>query len=284
VIRRRWAHWAVLLAALSAPEASHAQGELQRFSEAKASFDASNYAESVARFAPLVDGGPASLTDRIILQEARRYYAASLVLVGRAGDAAETFRALLEADPEAEMSSSLFTQRVIEVFEEVRRDMEQELREQREAIRIAEEAARLREEARIRQEIVSKAVLYETVVVRRPMWQGALPFGIAQFQNDQNGKGVLFLVSESLMLATNVASFWLSQPLPAADDIPVNRALARGLFYVNVSSLAVFGALLVVGGWDGLSNLTTESRMGRRLTPEEVRDAIDQGERESGDR
>jgi len=285
VIRRPAGFVAALLGAVLASGEARAQpSDIEAFADAKASFLASNWQEAVDKFAPLVEGGARTLTDPVILQEARKYYGACLVLVGRAGDATAVFETLLETDPDAQLSESAFPQQVLEVFRGVRGEMEAELRRQREIIRLAEEQGRLREEARIRQEIVSKAVLFERSVNIRPIWQGLLPFGIAQFQNDQNGKGVLFLVSETLMLGTNIASFWLSQPLPNADAIGVNRTLAEVLFYTNITSLAVFGVLLAVGGWDGISNLETESVVTRRLTPEEVRDAIDQGERESGDR
>ncbi len=89
---------------------------------------------------------------------------------------------------------------------------------------------------------------------------GVLPFGIPQFENGDQGKGVAFLMGESFLLSINVASYWLSQPLRDADATPTNHRLAETLFYANVASAIGLGALLLWGAWDGISNRDEKER------------------------
>jgi hypothetical protein len=256
--------------------------EFQRYSNAKTAYEGGDFEEAVRRFAPLVDGGPDSLTSHALLQESRKYYGASLVLVGRGMDAAAVFRTLLTDTPTEDLSPSLFTTRVRDVFNGVKSEMAAELAQREAEIREAEERQRREQEARVRAEILSKAVLYERTIERRPLWQGFLPFGIAQFQNDQSTKGVLFLAGEGLLLGVNVVSYFLSLQLagPYKTAQPdIKYTLGDIFFYANIASLCGLGTLLGLGAWDGVANLETERVVKRRLTPEEIGNAIDEGNR-----
>jgi len=234
--------------------------------------------DGIRRFAPLVDGSSQSLTDPALLQESRKYYGASLVLVGRSGDAVLVFNSLLRDSPDEDLSPSLFTTRVRDVFNQVKADMQAELAGREAAIREAQERARREQEQQVRAEILSKAVLFERTVEHRPIWQGLLPLGIAQFQNDQDTKGILFLVGEGLMLAGSVTSYWVLASLEGADDVPVNRTLSDVFLVSNWITVAALGVLVGLGAWDGVANLETERVVTRRLTPEEVREAIEAGD------
>ena len=265
---------------LAAPARAWAQpSAIQSYTDAKAAYDAGNYEDAVRRFGPLVDDGPGQLTDRIYLQDSRKYYGASLVFVGRNADAVAVFEALLRDDAEAEMPAALFPTRARDLFNQVKTDMREELRRQQEELRRAQERERREQEARLRAEILSKAVLFERTVERRPLWQGFLPFGIAQFQNGQDTRGVLFLAGEGLMLAVNVTSYFLWQGLPPAEqgEAPINDTIQDVSFYANLASLCALVALFGLGAWDGVANLETERVVTRRLTPEEVEDAIEAG-------
>lgn len=256
--------------------------EFQRYSNAKTAYEGGDFEEAVRRFAPLVDGGPDSLTSHALLQESRKYYGASLVLVGRGMDAAAVFRTLLTDTPTEDLSPSLFTTRVRDVFNGVKSEMAAELAQREAEIREAEERQRREQEARVRAEILSKAVLYERTIERRPLWQGFLPFGIAQFQNDQSTKGVLVLAGEGLLLGVNVVSYFLSLQLagPYKTAQPdIKYTLGDIFFYANIASLCGLGTLLGLGAWDGVANLETERVVKRRLTPEEIGNAIDEGNR-----
>ena len=46
----------------------------------------------------------------------------------------------------------------------------------------------------------------ESVVVRHSRWIAALPFGVGQFQNGQEGLGYALLVSEALLAGASITS------------------------------------------------------------------------------
>jgi tetratricopeptide (TPR) repeat protein len=264
-----------------APASASAQtNEVSLFNQAKTAYDAANYDEAIRLFGPLVDGGARQLSSHVLLQESRKYYGASLALVGRGGDATQAFQALLRDDPEEELSESLFPPRVLDVFRTVKTDMQAELHRQEEAIRQAEERQRQEQEDRLRAEILSKAVLFERTVERRPIWQGLVPFGIAQFQNGEDTKGALFLVGEGLLLAINIASYLTWQSLPAVEpgEAPIDDTIQDVSFYANLASLGGLVTLFGLGAWDGIANLQRERVTSHRLSPEQVRQAIEAGE------
>lgn len=284
MIGRRAALSAAVLAIVFGPTPAIAQtDELRLYGDAKTAYDAADYQEAVRRFGPLVDGGPQKLTNEVLLEEAHKYYGASLVLVGRQADGETIFKTLLEMNPRAELSHALFPTNVLDLFNGVRREMEERLRRQEDAIRRAEELARREQEARIRRELLSKAVLFERTIVRRPVWQGFLPFGLAQFQNGDDAKGILFLVGETLLASATIVTyleFYSNDFVYGSRDIAADKTFYDVLYFTNVISLVSFGLLLGLGMWDGVANLERETIVTRRLRPEEVEAAIEAGTRE----
>lgn len=275
-----------LVLALGAPARAQAQtNEIQAYNDAKTAYDGGNYEEAIRRFGPLLDGGDRALTSRPLVQESRKYYGACLVLVGRSGDAVDVFKALLNDDPEEQLNESLFPTPVLDVFNQVKREMADELARRREAIRRQQERERHEAELRLRAELLSKVGVLERTVERRPLWQGLLPFGVAQFQNDQDTKGVLFLSGEALLLAVNVTSYflWFSLPAVQQGEAPVNKTLEDVFGIANLTSLCGLGLLFGLGAWDGIANLDRETVVTRRrrMTPEEVEDAIRAGTTEN---
>ena len=85
---------------------------------------------------------------------------------------------------------------------------------------------------------------------RQAIWPFALPFGVGQFKNNQDTKGLLFLGLQSSLLATMITSFAIWQRNANQSGLQsFDTRTPKVLFYGSLVSFAVSG---VVGGIDGV--------------------------------
>jgi hypothetical protein len=150
----------------------------------------------------------------------------------------------------------VFPAALIDRFVRVRQSMIEEIRAA-EAQRVKEaerlrEAERRRELAeRVRLEDLERLAMQETVITRRERWVAAMPYGVGQFQNGDDGLGWLFLGTEALLTAVVIGGIavelenYSKQEDPALDpaDIERNANTARDVW---VSGL--YALLAVAGG------------------------------------
>lgn len=186
-----------------------------------------DYETAARRFETLVNGS--DRLDPAVRIEARKYLAASYVFLNRPDDAEVQFALLLQDDPTHELDDVLFARQVVTVFRRVqtriaedRARREREEREQ-EAERRQREAERiLRERDRVaRLEELARQMIVEQENSR---WIATIPFGVGQFQNDDEGLGWFFFISEGLFLAANVtAAIMYSTALDRIEQLASER-------------------------------------------------------------
>lgn len=243
----------VLLVSAASFVATEARGdgalELER---AKNSYDAGRYEEGVERFrAVLDDQGPEALQSREQRRQARAYYAACLIALGKAGEADEQLELILRDDPAWRPDPVVFPGRLVDRFTGVRMRVQAELEAQASAERRAQEEARLARAAYIRSlELLAKE---EVTVERRSRFIAALPFGAGQFQADQPVLGFTLLATQALAIGASVGSFIASQAVQAeAASAPdslratYNDDLRTWRMRTNISA-AVFAGLALGG-------------------------------------
>jgi tetratricopeptide (TPR) repeat protein len=170
-------------------------GDLEDFQNCRSLYEVREYARSVSCFEELVGEDVPRLTSTLLVLESRKLLAVSYVFVGRREAAAEQFGRLLRADPTYEIDAALFPIEVVEMFEHVRGEIQEEVRHAEE--RAEEEARHAREVARIRAliEFAEEEVQLES---ERSRWIAAIPFGVGQFDRGEDGLGAFFLTTESL--------------------------------------------------------------------------------------
>lgn len=261
---RAWARWArrcallgLVLCALqfSSPSGARAD-DLGDFEAARALYEQQSYARAVDAFRLLVGADPPRLADPLLILESRKYLAASLLFMGAEAEARTQFRLLLRQEPAYMLDPLAFPTDVLNQFEQVKRELREELEQRR---RAEEEAKRRLEEQKLeaeRQRIENlsrlRALALEGEVrERNSRWIATVPFGVGQFQNGDRGLGIALGITEGLAAATSVASFFVHRSLadekPGSTRIEDADRLEQAWRTTNVVSFTVFVALAVIG-------------------------------------
>ncbi len=168
--------------------------------------DAAKYEECVAELNRLL--GPKSarpLTDKSVVQTARLYHATCFIGMGKPELADAPLRDAIHADLGMRPPDRLvFPGEVVDRFLRVQQEMQDEIRkaEQETVARAVAEAARrqkLENERWARMLLLERLAAQEVVIERNRRWIAALPFGVGQFQNRDDGLGYLFLTTEAVL-------------------------------------------------------------------------------------
>lgn len=271
----------VLLAATSA-EAD----ELNDFQRARSAYESQEHRLAAERFEELLGGDVPRLTTRALVLESRKYLGASYLFLGRRADADHQFELLLRDDAQYELDPVAFPAEVLEVFNAVRARMANAAQQEEIRRREREEAARraaadqlLMERSRM--DRLLALATEERVEVQNQRWVAWMPFGAGQFQNGNTALGVVFLASETLLLATSVTTYIWHTTLPDSADLTIaSRAEAAQresqlatVNYVSVAALLGVAAIGIVDAHVRFVPATWETR--HRELPDDLRPSVD---------
>jgi len=197
------------------PRAARAD-EAQELELGKNRFDAGQYEEAVKRFTTMLDpsvapcqksapkkSGRCRLTDKVLIERARAFAAASLVALGRINEADAHIETIFRQNPTYAPNPALFPAEVIDRFTEVKGRIGAELeaiarREAEIALqkRLVEQKAE--DDERRWLEEIQRLAGQERVVTKNSRIVAAVPFGVGQFQNGSPGLGWFFAISEAV--------------------------------------------------------------------------------------
>ncbi len=258
--------------------------ELADFERARDAYRAQDYELAAALFGELVGQEVPRLRSRALLLESRKFLAASYLFLGRQKEAEAEFERLLRDEWTYELDPLAFPDEVQKTFVRVRRRLQQRRRDAEEASQRAEEEARRKEVERVlreRESLHRLAGLAETERVERvnTRWIAAIPFGVGQFQNGHTGSGVFLAVSEGVLAAVNITTYFLHQDLEGL--VPVEEELGAATFaekafrHANQISLGLLVAMVVAGIVDAQIRFRPSIEWSRRRElPQELRDAL----------
>jgi hypothetical protein len=238
---------------LALPRSARAN-DFDQFQSAREAYESLNYDHAADLFRGLVtDAMP--FDRRPLVLESRKYLAAAYMFLRRYSDAEAQFELLLQADHDYVLDPLAFPDEVVVKFNEVKAHVSEERArtEQQRAERESQE--RVHSELVDRQQKQRLGRLYalagtQTVEQRNSRWVGFVPFGAGQFQNGDNGLGLLLAVSEGVLLSTTVVTFMLhdslrDEPPPA---VPEDARLAESAFRItNQVSFGLFIAVAIAG-------------------------------------
>ena len=241
----------VLLAACLAAEPARADDatELER---GKSSYDAGRYAEGVERFREILNAAsPNALRDPNAIERARAYLAACLIALGRAEEADVEIERIIRNNPTFSPDPVAFPGKVVDRFIEIKSRLKSEIEAAFRARAAAEAATKAKAERQQRDYIeqLQQLARYETVVVRNSRWIAMVPFGAGQFQNGQEALGYTFLVAQSALAVTSIATRIVHDGLiasyvEATDPVDFNQFesrlhTARDVNHLSTAALAV---------------------------------------------
>jgi hypothetical protein len=204
--------------------------------------------------------------------EAYRILGLSEYQLGDKAAARTAFVHLLSIDPDQTLDPFLVPPPIVEFFDKVRLEAEPELAPLRERKKQLKEQERLAEEARRRllaEEQIRSGPPSKIVVVQEHIYLlNFLPFGVGQFQNGDNTKGIIIAVSQVVLGAVNIGAIFAHNAI--ADDpsrrcsvstpnncsnppIPdSDRALLQSIDIVKYVSAGLFWGVYVYGVADSL--------------------------------
>lgn len=205
------------------------------------------------------------ITDPAIVLRVRGYYAIALQSTGKNEAAKAQFRAILKDNPTFSPSPAIYPIKVIDLFNEVKKESEAaqiELIRKRQAEIEAARAAQQRYDDYVAE--LEKRASVEERVVERSRWFAAVPFGVGQFYNEDVGLGVLFASIEvsATVVAVTTGALHADQAstLNPDDDLldPIMDGLDRvdqtqlvdqlnQIKIANWVSMGVLGAAVIVG-------------------------------------
>lgn len=244
------AAWLVLaLAGWSVPASAD---ELADFEQARRFYKDGEYRKAVNGFESLVGGEIARAKIPLVIQESRKYLGASYLFVGNEEAARQQFKLLLEEDPGYQLDSLSFPRAVLDVFAEMklqvqaRQTRQRRERERREAEqRKAEMKELLEQQERIKR--LEELAATETVEKVNSRWIAILPFGVGQFQNGDKKLGIFFATTESALLVASITTAVVHNSLRSETVDPDRLQDAqRAERALRISNWAVTGALVGV--------------------------------------
>jgi hypothetical protein len=237
-----------------APGAVDEQAE---FDKARNAYRAQKYDEADARFIQMLDPEHGTLHDKVLIRQARMYWAATRLAEHHDEDATGIFETILTEDRDYEPDSLAFPTDVVNAFIDTRSKLHAKLQAiEREQFRRAaerrarEDAEREKEAARLK--MLEKLAGEAEVTEKHSRWTALLPFGVGQFQNGQRAAGWFFLGAESALavgglVAVPVYIVDLTNATSAYGNTTAARAISQQyLDRANAArdvNLAFYGAL-----------------------------------------
>ena len=182
----------------------------QDFDRGRVAFGRGEYLRAIELLRPLLYPELRLETEGEVVQAHRMLGVANL-FEGRPAEAKVEFRKLLELRPDYRFDPLLDPPRVVDFFNSVVKDEEDEIAalEAKRKKQESERAAQRRQEAERLRIATAKVIVYD----RHSYLLNFVPFGAGQFQNGQRRKGLAFAGTEAglglVSLGAFVANFWL---------------------------------------------------------------------------
>ena len=259
-----------------APTAPTSDDLAEQVRLAKRDVDSGEYAKASQRLAQLVEAGHFQSQD--LRLEAYRLLGISLVLQTppRPEEAKNAFREVLLADPDTELDPFYVPQRVVDFFDQEKKDLEPQLapiraqrRLEREARRkqLEAEAARRRDEEQQRR-IRAQQPNVERRVIQREFWVSLLPFGLGQLQNGDRSLGYTLATLQIITGAASAGSALLIEGLRDNSTQKFGHTeynIATKLEIVKWIGAAAFYGLWAGGAVDAAIHFKPETQLQDRL-------------------
>ena len=245
----------------------------QEFDRGRTAFQRGEYERAIGIIYPLVYPELRLESESEVLL-AHRLLGVSYLFVNKPNDARIEFRKLLELSPDYRFDPLLDPPRVVEFFNALVREQQEQL---------GDIEARLRKVEEERNRHVGEILVRRTE--HRPYAVNFLPFGAGQFQNDQPRKGWAFLSAEAVLGAVSVGAFvtnfmiygsspyrdctgdYVNNKCPMNEIDHSREDTSHTITRIQVVSGAAFFAVALWGIVDAIRNYRAEVPLGESYIP-----------------
>ena len=231
-----------------------------QFNSGLEAYESGRYSQCISILGELLDNLKLTSIERII--KAHSVLGASHFLLGNRQKSQSHFEALLNFDSNSELSDIYFSPEVIAFFNELK------------GVDTTKPAGSnnsvANTDVKQKQNVPeAKGIFQEDgdPDTKNPYMNNFIPFGFAQFKNNQIGKGTFFLTSESISLATLLATaiaYKIKQKSDGSFDDP---SVERGLKSAFYTSLTLYLFLTATGIADALLSYREYPYRDKSLVP-----------------
>lgn len=200
---------------------------------ATATFEYRDFEKVIELLDPFVH--PPRITDPKLLFTARELLGVSRHVTGDLGRAKEEFAQMLLAEPEYKLDAFKIPPQVIETFEGVRREMKPVLD------KVLAERGRAPK--------VEEKPLGAVLVDMPTRFDMFMPLGIPQFRLDEPIYGAIFLITQLIGVAVNVAGYFIANDALHSSDLTVEERELREQQFVEGHRLWAIGAGVTAISW-----------------------------------
>lgn len=244
----------VAMVTLAAGAGAQSLDEQTEFKKGRYAYASKSYDDADAMFRKMLEPGTGTLHDKVLVNEARMYWGATLIAKGRREEASALFDALLDSDSKYEPDPTVFPLEVGKVFIDAQARYKKRVIEAEEGAKLREKQRREQEEAAKRAQIerlrqLETLVTEEHIIDHHSRWKALLPLGVGQFQNGKNGLGFFFGGTEALLLAGDgiTAIIYLTQLHNASAAFQAFQDSAIAQAYLDRANEARYANLIVNG-------------------------------------
>ncbi len=222
------------------PAPARADSATEQLAAGRLQFEYKNFEKAIELLADLLHPEVELAREEDIVA-AREMLGLAYFYTGREEAAREEFKALLYLEPKHRLDPFLVPPPAVQFFDAIRQDpelktrLEQIERERREA---AEQARRSE-----RKPSVVRRIYLERTSRKRWRVLAFMPFGLGQFQNDDDALGIVMASTQGLALLTNAVCWTLRWTLEEPGGGYRDPSIARGLQIGQYSALGVFAGL-----------------------------------------
>lgn len=210
---------------------------------------------------PLVRADPIKLVDRDKITKALEMLGLSRYYLGEEEEAKLVFERLIFHDLEHSLNPITAPPDAVALYDALKGELAAEIERRRIA---------LEEKRRAEQELTQTVVKIDYRKNSRVL--AAMPFGIGQFQNDDDLWGGLFLGSELIAIALSVSFFLAAEDLRNAEGLyeRADIAQARNFQTAQLVSGGVAVALMIGGAVHALATFQDRKQVDREVIPPKI--------------
>jgi tetratricopeptide (TPR) repeat protein len=226
---------------------------VQEYNKAKNYFSFGNYDKTIK----ILRANIKKLENKDDKIEALKLLASSLFFKDKKEESKKEFRELLSLNNEANLDTLVYPPPLIDFFNKIKEEFIKKNNMMKE---ILEKDKKKIEDSK--KEIVIKEVHFKETneikitIEKNNYFFSVMPFGYAQYRNNQKSKAYVFLTAESILLASNIVSYILTYNLKDSNNYYVGSNKTKAEVYNTITkytfiSLASF---IIYGAIDGLIN------------------------------
>jgi len=225
----------------------------QQFNKAKNYFNFGNYNETIN----ILKVNIVKLDNENDKIEALKLLGASLFFKNKKEESKKQFRELLSIYDKAVLDSLIYPPPLISFFNEIKKEFIKKNNMMKDVLKKDKKKKEKENTKIVIKEIKFKEIhKITTTIETNSYFFSVIPFGYAQYRNNQKNKAYVFLTAESILLTSNIISYLLTYSLKDSNGYYTGNNKTKAEVYNAITkyTFIAFVSFVVYGAVDGMIN------------------------------